>query len=106
MWRRRSRSRSQPEHSLPKRPGPVSYTHLDVYKRQVVIGGATFALGASRRSTTRESVQNTPGGSERVVEQHDVMTSVSYTHLDVYKRQVVSGLVVSAGVVDHTTRRH
>jgi hypothetical protein len=40
----------------------------------VVIGGATFALGANRRSTTRESVQNTPGGSERVVEQHDVMT--------------------------------
>jgi hypothetical protein len=33
-----------------------------------------FALGANRRSTTRESVQNTPGGSERVVEQHDVMT--------------------------------
>jgi hypothetical protein len=40
----------------------------------VVIGGATFALGANRRSTTRESVQNTPGSSERVVEHHDVMT--------------------------------
>jgi hypothetical protein len=40
----------------------------------MVIGGAAFALGANRRSTTRESVQNTPGGSERVVEQHDVMT--------------------------------
>jgi uncharacterized protein DUF6458 len=40
----------------------------------VVIGGAMFALGANRRTTTRESVQNTPGGSERLVEQHDVMT--------------------------------
>jgi len=39
----------------------------------VVIGGAIFALGANRRTTTRESVQYTPGGSERVVEHHDVM---------------------------------
>ena len=39
-----------------------------------VIGGAMFALGANRRSTTRERVQNTPGGSERLVEHHDVMT--------------------------------
>jgi uncharacterized membrane protein YidH (DUF202 family) len=39
----------------------------------VVIGGVMFAMSANRRTTTRESVQNTPSGSERVVERHDVM---------------------------------
>jgi Domain of unknown function (DUF6458) len=39
----------------------------------VVIGAAMFAAGANRRSTTRESVQNTPSGSEHIVEHHDVM---------------------------------
>jgi hypothetical protein len=39
----------------------------------VVIGSAIFGLGTNRRTTTRESVQHTPGGSERVVEHHDVM---------------------------------
>ena len=39
----------------------------------VLIGGGMFAMGSNRHTTTRESVQNTPGGSERVVEQHNVM---------------------------------
>jgi membrane-bound ClpP family serine protease len=39
----------------------------------VLIGGSIFAMGANRRTTTRESVQYTPGGRERVVEHHDVM---------------------------------
>ena len=39
----------------------------------VLIGGTLFAAGANRHSTTRESVQNTPSGSERVVEQREVM---------------------------------
>jgi uncharacterized membrane protein len=39
----------------------------------VVIGGAIFAMSTNRRTTTRESVQRTPGGSERVVEHHNVM---------------------------------
>jgi hypothetical protein len=39
----------------------------------VVIGGAVFVLGANQHTTTRESVHNTPSGSERVVERHDVM---------------------------------
>ena len=33
----------------------------------VVIGVAMFAVGANRSSTTRESVQNTPSGSEHIV---------------------------------------
>jgi membrane-bound ClpP family serine protease len=39
----------------------------------VVLGSVMFAVGASRKTTTRESVQYTPSGSERVVEHHDVM---------------------------------
>jgi hypothetical protein len=39
----------------------------------VVIGGGIFALSASRHTMMRESVHNTPTGSERVVEHHDVM---------------------------------
>ena len=54
----------------PKRQGPVSYTHLDVYKRQAM----SFTAGAG---FTRS---NTGMGSS---------VTVSYTHLDVYKRQQV-----------------
>ena len=39
----------------------------------VAIGGAMFAVGANRRTMTRESVHNTPSGSERVVEHQEVM---------------------------------
>jgi hypothetical protein len=39
----------------------------------VLIGGTIFAMGANRHSTTRESVHNSPSGSERIVEQHEVM---------------------------------
>ena len=48
-----------------RRPGsarPVSYTHLDVYKRQLYLYSAAETLGITREA-------------------------VSYTHLDVYKRQ-------------------
>ena len=38
----------------------------------VVIGGAIFAMSTNRHTTTRESVQRTPGGSERVVEHRNV----------------------------------
>ena len=54
---------------------PVSYTHLDVYKRQVEntkchVIAASIAI--SRVSPSRIS---------------HTMITVSYTHLDVYKRQ-------------------
>ena len=48
----------------------VSYTHLDVYKRQVL-------ENADRRSS----------GFYSHIHLHDGYTPVSYTHLDVYKRQ-------------------
>ena len=47
------------------RQGPVSYTHLDVYKRQPV-----------DMLIEMDDVRAVRGG-----------TAVSYTHLDVYKRQ-------------------
>ena len=56
-------------------PGPVSYTHLDVYKRQPL--------------STRQHTRN-PLLWLKVLEHVGKMNApapVSYTHLDVYKRQ-------------------
>ena len=64
----------------------VSYTHLDVYKRQV----ENRVVGMKSRG-----VYETPGGTI-LMEAHDQLEelcldratmAVSYTHLDVYKRQ-------------------
>ena len=54
----------------------VSYTHLDVYKRQVQSGSkvVTNNLGLKIYSSEDKPVAKT-------------IRSVSYTHLDVYKRQ-------------------
>ena len=62
---------------MPYRMEPVSYTHLDVYKRQQE-AGAVFVL------------QRT-GKAENIFYRKDMQTvqPVSYTHLDVYKRQQV-----------------
>ncbi len=58
---------------------PVSYTHLDVYKRQPPplskSTDETF-VGAYPWNKSREAI-----GRDRP------LTPVSYTHLDVYKRQ-------------------
>ncbi|HUB69458.1 MAG TPA: DUF6458 family protein [Acidimicrobiales bacterium] len=39
----------------------------------VIIGGAVFFAGSNRRAVSRESIQYTPSGRERVVEHQDVM---------------------------------
>ena len=60
--------------------GPVSYTHLDVYKRQAE--GALAHQSAGKLAHAREPprrTRNTVSGLAGV--------PVSYTHLDVYKRQ-------------------
>ena len=60
----------------------VSYTHLDVYKRQ------TFGMpiGASHVRTKMKQIIKKEGLPDVVF--HSLRhTSVSYTHLDVYKRQ-------------------
>ena len=56
-----------PEIALAMVVEPVSYTHLDVYKRQILERAA-----AACHPTPGQAAQATP---------------VSYTHLDVYKRQ-------------------
>ena len=63
---------------MPKRyntPHPVSYTHLDVYKRQAP------ALGGRPAEPLAGAEGAAFGGTER--------RAVSYTHLDVYKRQAM-----------------
>ena len=62
---------------------PVSYTHLDVYKRQgfdhaEIISRNTARSDVSKHGTGRLTGTNYPGRS----------IAVSYTHLDVYKRQI------------------
>ena len=69
-------------------PDPVSYTHLDVYKRQALTHAACLQ-GHTALFTSAVDIVNTlaaaqaTGGVKR--------ETVSYTHLDVYKRQA-SGL--------------
>ena len=66
----------------------VSYTHLDVYKRQVLINGL------------RDDQQQ---GQQR--HQH-AAAAVSYTHLDVYKRQAHNwALCMVAGSTHRASRR-
>ena len=77
-----------------KTPGAVSYTHLDVYKRQVVVGAHASPAGLSGDEQVVEEGP-TPGrvtfdeGEILGGEQHGAQGAepVSYTHLDVYKRQ-------------------
>ena len=60
--------------------GPVSYTHLDVYKRQ----------GTERENLAGDAKGKGASGSNREAESTDAPERggpVSYTHLDVYKRQ-------------------
>ena len=57
--------------------GPVSYTHLDVYKRQVF-------LQSDHVDGDNRNIRIT-GFDQRTADEAD---AVSYTHLDVYKRQV------------------
>ena len=68
---------------------PVSYTHLDVYKRQQVdvAGGDTLKVGFQRTGDRFTSVTLT--GPADLVFTGDI-EPVSYTHLDVYKRQILA----------------
>ena len=106
---------------------PVSYTHLDVYKRQDVDGH--FELAGLRNGTSKliisyvsyctqivevtingmfeikvELEQDTQQLGEVVVvadakknTENAIITPVSYTHLDVYKRQAIASVKVLHG---------
>ena len=68
---------------------PVSYTHLDVYKRQVQRVGVSlfFSSAGSRSGGQKIRLCPTPAtGTHSLPARRPA--SVSYTHLDVYKRQM------------------
>ena len=62
---------------------PVSYTHLDVYKRQML----ERSLKRIEDSTLGQDSEDDFGGLFSDIDLASPK-SVSYTHLDVYKRQV------------------
>ncbi len=69
---------------------PVSYTHLDVYKRQIVNDPALVFDDIVTNEQILSRAKDISGYYDDLIE----MTSywpVSYTHLDVYKRQDISG---------------
>ena len=82
-------------------PWPVSYTHLDVYKRQLqgsdqALGGHVAGAaapgahgGLHNVSTCLNALQQGHGSQNGGVVAVDIDRDgpVSYTHLDVYKRQ-------------------
>ena len=71
---------------LYRRAYTVSYTHLDVYKRQEDYSWITKGLdvASAHLQLSAEAVSGT-GMLPR-----SIRTAVSYTHLDVYKRQQYS----------------
>ena len=70
---------------------PVSYTHLDVYKRQTGLGvnshtAAVTSLGISTSTGPLRPLCAMRKAARMVSAKSS--TPVSYTHLDVYKRQI------------------
>ena len=63
---------------------PVSYTHLDVYKRQPFIRPRDVL-----QSQAGQSAEDKQQSLQAAIQVHyrKVFEAVSYTHLDVYKRQ-------------------
>ena len=64
---------------------PVSYTHLDVYKRQVQY--CIFNMGEDHVLYGGKLAVKM--GTDQLLNWLDSVEPVSYTHLDVYKRQVI-----------------
>ena len=97
--------RANPLHPRTNPTTPVSYTHLDVYKRQVYGSNETCVWGSHnfkewlvywrtwRMITSIEKTgpqtKGTTSGMNITVQliSMDHTITVSYTHLDVYKRQ-------------------
>ena len=62
----------------------VSYTHLDVYKRQVLFANFAESVAEGRGKAQAASLKKTQKDTTAHLLGSD---AVSYTHLDVYKRQ-------------------
>ena len=71
-------------------PTPVSYTHLDVYKRQGLwrINKESGKLEPFVAEVIKFGVRSL------LTDAQETLYTVSYTHLDVYKRQ---GIALSTG---------
>ena len=70
-------------------PVPVSYTHLDVYKRQGLLSGGqrqalTLLMASMKKPKLLLLDEHTAA-----LDPKTAAKAVSYTHLDVYKRQVL-----------------
>ena len=68
----------------------VSYTHLDVYKRQIV-----------HRISNVDFVRNHYFFHQEATAQAVSIIPVSYTHLDVYKRQEVENILSLNSYIDN-----
>ena len=71
--------------------GPVSYTHLDVYKRQDVgCGSGQFLLLLTEFAEPQEvfGIEISDKLIDNAQRLFSSIPPVSYTHLDVYKRQL------------------
>ena len=68
---------------------PVSYTHLDVYKRQLFRSDKSYLGNKSMRVYSDEALSSKVFIQfiALILRSRIYIASVSYTHLDVYKRQ-------------------
>ena len=74
---------------------PVSYTHLDVYKRQVRDFPGAYINGVSGEKLAPDDPTIADAFARYSADKAaGAVAPVSYTHLDVYKRQDVAGRVV------------
>ena len=88
MWTVPSRSRSSRRSTATRRGKTVSYTHLDVYKRQELADLFADDSGSEARDDDFDLTAALEKAS---------FVAVSYTHLDVYKRQVPDIRIAPAG---------
>ena len=77
---------------------PVSYTHLDVYKRQVDRTRPVWLARQARDSHAVHGFGFAFAGLRGLTFRHgSAAGAVSYTHLDVYKRQDVGHAITHGG---------
>ena len=76
------------------RHSPVSYTHLDVYKRQqimhIFVNSTVSVLAIMLKLLHQKSKTDLQCSPPRTLLSPFDTWPVSYTHLDVYKRQILS----------------